>query len=187
MLLFWDYRAEGTENVPLTGGVILASNHQSHLDPVMLRLPLDRPIGYVARSTLFRSKLFAWLIWYLGAMSFDRRSTGAQEMKSLVKVFREGAALIFFPEGTRSPDGELKPLRPGIALLAKQAGVPVVPVAVEGTFRCWPRGRKMFRPGRVRVVFGEPVVYGRKDRRRQVLEDLSGRIAALADRARQLC
>ena len=187
MLLFFDYRAEGVENVPLTGGVILASNHQSHLDPVMLRVPLDRPIGYVARRTLFGSKVFAAVIRYLGAMSFDRASTGAHEMKSLVAVFQGGAAMIFFPEGTRSPDGELKALRPGIALLAKQAGVPVVPVAVEGTYACWPRRRKLFRPGRVRIVYGEPVVYGRKDRRNEILEDLTRRIAELAGRARQMC
>jgi len=60
-------------------------------------------------------------------------------------------------------------------------------VAVEGTYQCWPRRRKMFRPGRVRVVFGEPVVYGRKDRRGEIREDLSGRIAALAGRAREMC
>lgn len=95
--------------------------------------------------------------------------------------------MIFFPEGTRSPDGELKALRPGIALLAKQAGVPVVPVAVEGTYACWPRRRKLFRPGRVRIVYGEPVVYGRKDRRNEILEDLTRRIAELAGRARQMC
>ena len=96
---------------------------------------------------------------------------------------RDGAALIFFPEGTRSKDGNIGKLRAGIALLARMSRVPVVPVAVEGTFQCWPRHRKIFRPGRVRVVYGEPVVYGRGTKRDEVLADLGERLYALRKRA----
>lgn len=183
LLAFWDFRAEGVENVPAEGPVILACTHQSHLDPVMARAPLSRPVGYVARSTLFRNRLFAGLIRKLGAISFDRESSSLAELKGVIDCLTGGAALVFFPEGTRSLDGSLGRLRPGIALLAKRSGAPVVPIAVEGTFQCWPRNRKLFRPGRVRVVYGESVCYGGGYRRKEVLSDLSNRLAGLKERA----
>ena len=144
-------------------------------------------MGYVARSTLFRNRWFAKLISYLGAMAFDRESGGAGELKGVIDALDEGHALIFFPEGTRTSDGEIQSLKPGIALLARRADVPVVPVAIEGTFQCWPRHRKLFRPGRVRIVYGEPVTYDRKMKKNELLEDLGGRLKALRDRALAMC
>jgi len=182
-LAFFDFRAEGISHVPLTGGAILACTHQSHLDPVVVRAPVSRTIGYVARSTLFRNPAFAWIIRRLGAMPFERESAGAGDMKGVVDTLRGGAALVFFPEGTRTKDGSIGKLRAGIALLARMSRVPVIPVAVDGTFSCWPRHRKIFRPGRVRVVYGEPVVYGRGTKRDEVLADLSERLHALRQRA----
>jgi 1-acyl-sn-glycerol-3-phosphate acyltransferase len=186
VLAFFDYRAEGAGNVPRRGGAILASTHQSHLDPILLTAALTRRVGYVARSTLFRNRLFGWLIRTLGSISFDREGGGTAELRAIVSALRSGRALIFFPEGTRSPDGEIGPLRPGIALLARRSGVPVVPVAVEGTHRCWPKGRRLFRPGRVRIVYGEPVTYSENMTKEEVLADLDSRLHALSGRARSM-
>ncbi|MHC4472016.1 MAG: lysophospholipid acyltransferase family protein, partial [Planctomycetota bacterium] len=157
LLAFWDYRAEGVENVPRHGGVVLACTHQSHLDPVMYSAALPRTAMYVARKSLFRNRAFGLMIRGFGAVSLDRDATGAAEVRKILEVLEAGAALIVFPEGTRSPDGEIGRLKPGIALIAKRASAPVVPASVDGTFACWPRHRKLFRPGRVRIAYGEPV------------------------------
>jgi 1-acyl-sn-glycerol-3-phosphate acyltransferase len=183
LFAFWDFRAEGVDNVPLQGGAILACTHQSHLDPVLVTAPLPRRVGYVARSTLFGNRWFAALIGHLGALAFDRESTGTDDLRLVIDELEGGRALVFFPEGTRSPDGEIGRLKPGIAILARRARVPVVPVAIEGTFRCWPRHRKVFRPGKVRVLYGEPVEYGPDVRRKRILTDLAGRLAELRGRA----
>jgi 1-acyl-sn-glycerol-3-phosphate acyltransferase len=186
LLSFWDYRAEGTGHVPEKGGAILAACHQSHLDPVVITVALRRPVGYVARQTLFRNAFFGHLIHWLGAIPFDRDETGSGEMRGIVRMLCSGAAMIFFPEGTRTPDGEIGPLKPGIALLARRSGVPVIPVAVQGAYECWPRHRKLFRPGRIRIVFGPPVMYGPKSKRTEVLNDISERLHVLSDRAREM-
>ncbi len=167
--------------------MILACTHQSHLDPIFYTAPLGRNVGYVARSTLFRNPWFGRLIRALGAVSFDREAPGPAELKGIAAALRGGDALILFPEGTRSPDGEIGRLRPGVALLAKRSGVPVVPAAIEGTWSCWPRHRKIYRHGRVRLVYGEPFRFGPDHTRKGFLAELSARLAELRDRARALC
>jgi 1-acyl-sn-glycerol-3-phosphate acyltransferase len=186
LLAFWNFRTEGLGNVPVRGGTILACMHQSLLDPPLIRVSLKRPTGFVARSTLFRSRLFAAAIRYLGALSFDREGVGSKGMREVLEVLRGGDALILFPEGTRSRDGGIGALKPGVALLARRSGVPVVPVGIAGTFECWPRHRKLPRPGRVRIVYGEPVTYGERQGRGEILEDLKNRLTGLAERARSM-
>ena len=184
ILALMDFRAEGVENVPRKGGVILACTHQSHLDPVMYSAAIPRRPRYVARKTLFGNRVFGLMIQGFGAISIDRDSTGAAEMRGIVETLDRGEAVIVFPEGTRTKDGEIGRLKAGIGLLAKRAGAPVVPAAVDGAFQCWPRHRKLFRPGRIRIQYGEPVTYGSESKRREVLLDLEARLRALHERAK---
>lgn len=139
----------------------------------------------MARKTLFRNPIFGAMISGLGAVQLDRDATTPAGLREVVELLKAGAALVFFPEGTRSRDGEIARLRPGVALLARRSGVPVVPVAVEGTFRCWPRSRRFPRPGRIRVVYGEPVTYDGD--RAGILADLETRLRALQQEARAMC
>jgi 1-acyl-sn-glycerol-3-phosphate acyltransferase len=185
-LTIFDYRAEGAERLPEEGGVILASTHESHLDPVILQAALPRRIKYVARTTLFRNPVFGWLIRSLGAVAFDRDATTAGGLKTVIDELTGGEVVVYFPEGTRSRDGEMGRIRPGIALLARRSGAAVVPTAIDGTYGCWPRGRKFFRSGRIRVVYGEPVRYDGSAKREEVLDDLERRLRALKARAREL-
>lgn len=182
----FDYRAEGAENLPREGGVILASTHESHLDPMTIQAPLPRRIKYIARGTLFDNPAFGWFIRNLGAIAFDREGTTHGGLKLVIDELHRGEAVVYFPEGTRSRDGEIGRLRPGIALLARRAGVPVLPAGIDGTFGCWPRGKPIFKPGRIRIVFGEPVIYDAKAKRDEVLEDLERRLRVLKERARAL-
>lgn len=149
-------RATGREHIPNSGGVLLISNHLSHLDVFILGLLLPRTLNYVARSTLFKPVL-GCLIRSVGGFPIQRDGAGAQGMKETLRRLRSGAIVTFFPEGTRSKTGELGPLKPGIATLATRAGVPIVAAGIAGTFEAWPRSRPLPRPHAIRVHYGEPI------------------------------
>jgi len=150
------WRASGRRNIPPTGGVMLVSNHASFLDVFFLGVGSERPLNYVARSTLFKP-LLGPFIRSVGGFPIQREGMGASGMKETLKRLRAGGVVTLFPEGTRTEDGEVKALKPGIALLATRAGVPVVPAGIAGTFRSWPRGRLLPIPGPIRVHFGSPI------------------------------
>ena len=108
----------------------------------------------MARSSLYRFKPFAAIITALDAIPIDRESSTVAAMKGVINRLRDGAAVVIFPEGTRTADGKLGELKGGFVLLAKRAGVPIVPVAIVGAWECWPRTRLFPRPGRIRLEFG---------------------------------
>lgn len=132
------FRAFGLEHAVLEGPLILASNHQSHLDPPLLGCAYPRRLGYVARAGLFKFKPLAILIESLGAFPLKRDSAVAGFKESLRRL-KMGEALMAFPEGTRTPDGEIKEFKGGVARLAKRSGATIHPAAIEGAYRCWPR------------------------------------------------
>ncbi len=150
------WRATGRRNIPASGGVMLVSNHLSYLDVFLLGFGVERPLNYVARSTLFVPVLGPF-IRSLGGFPIQREGMGASGMKETLKRLRAGGIVTLFPEGTRSGDGELAPLKPGIALLVSRAGVPVVPAGIAGTFRSWPRGRLLPVPRPIRIHYGPPI------------------------------
>ncbi|WP_337173419.1 lysophospholipid acyltransferase family protein [Paludisphaera sp.] len=155
--LYGGWRASGVENMPEEGGAILVSNHASYLDVFVLGLGARRPLNYVARSTLFVPGLGAF-IRSVGGFPIQREGMGASGMKETLKRLRSGGVVVLFPEGTRSPDGELGELKPGIALLVARAGVPVVPAGVAGTYEAWHRGQRFPRPRPLRIHFGPPIL-----------------------------
>lgn len=154
VILGW--RATGHGSVPRTGGVLLVSNHLSYVDVFFLGIPLRRPLNYVARSTLFIPVLGP-LIRSVGGFPIQREGMGASGMKETLRRLRSGGIVTLFPEGTRSADGSMGPLKHGIAVLVERAGVPVVPVGLAGTFEVWPRSRPIPRPHPIRVHFGRTI------------------------------
>jgi 1-acyl-sn-glycerol-3-phosphate acyltransferase len=143
------------EPLPPTGGIVVLSSHQSHLDPLLLGLATDRRMSSLARSSLYRFKPFGAVITALDAVPIDRTTSAVTAMKLVIERLVQGAAVIIFPEGTRTGNGQLGEFKHGFGLIAKRAGVPVVPVAIVGAYECWPRTRLFPRPGRVRLEFGE--------------------------------
>ena len=157
-------RIYGSRNVPGSGPVILASTHQSFLDPILVELGLPRPGHIMARASLFRNPLFRTLIESLNAFPLARGTADMTAMRRALRRLRDGKMLLLFPEATRTRTGEIGKLRPGLGLLAYWSDAAVVPVTIDGAFECWPRHRKLFRPGKIRVMYGRPMRLGSNTR-----------------------
>lgn len=163
LLLFFKicyfYRAEGTQNVPRQGPFLIASNHQSFLDPLLVGLALREPLCYMAWAALFRGpRWFARLIHKFGAFPVDLDRNDPTSYRLALDVLKHGEPLVIFPEAGRQDEGRLMELRPGAARLAMHAQAPIVPVRIEGAWAAWPKPRKwpyLFKP--IKVTFGEPI------------------------------
>jgi len=158
----------GRENVPTTGAAILASNHLSVIDSVFLPLMLDRPVSFLAKAEYFTGRgLKGWATkWFMkgtGQIALDRSGGPASEaaLNTALQVIGRGDLLGIYPEGTRSPDGKLYRGRTGIARMALEAKVPVIPVIMVDTGTMMPIGQTLPRVMRVGVVIGEPLDFSR--------------------------
>ncbi len=158
----------GRRNIPQTGAAILASNHLSFVDSVFLPLMIDRPVAFLAKSDYFTGKgLKGWAtrVFFKGTgmIPIDRSGGKASEasLNTGLQVLGKGDLLGIYPEGTRSPDGRLYRGRTGIARMALEAHVPVVPVVMVDTDTMMPIGRRIPRIARVGVVIGEPLDFSR--------------------------
>ena len=160
----------GDENVPETGGAILASNHLSFSDSIFLPLVLKRRVTFLAKSDYFtgrgvKGRLTAGFFKGVGQLPIDRSGGQASEsaLRTGLKVLGRGDLLGLYPEGTRSPDGRLYRGKTGVARIALEAGVPVLPVAMIGTDKVQPIGRRLPKLGRVGIVIGAPLDFSRYD------------------------
>ncbi|WP_087101920.1 1-acyl-sn-glycerol-3-phosphate acyltransferase [Nocardiopsis sp. JB363] len=160
----WPQRVEGVHHVPASGPVILAVNHLSLIDPLFVGVACPRQVRFIAKQELFDEstlvkKAFARALRALGPLSVDRRpgQSSQEAMDNSLAVLESGEVFGIFPEGTRSPDGRLHKGQTGLAWLALTTGAPVVPVALAGTGRILPPGRKVPSFNRVGIRFGEPV------------------------------
>lgn len=182
------FRCRFAQPLPKEGGLLVLSSHQSLLDPLILGLACDRRLSSLARASLFRFGPFAALIRALDAIPIDREASTVAAMKKVIGKLRGGAALVIYPEGTRTSDGRLGEVKGGFALVARRAGVPIVPAAIVGAWECWPRTRPFPLPGRIRVEFGDilgPAEIAALDDRELVAEVVR-RIAALDAEARRV-
>jgi len=153
----WKARVFGRHHEPTGGGVAYVANHQSFLDPVLVSFGLRRPLNFMARDSLFRSGPFRWLIESLNAFPVKRNAADTGALKEAMRRLRKNAQVLVFPEGTRTRDGRIGPFRPGVALLSQRAATWTVPVLIDGAFEAWPREKRLPRPGRIVVQYGEPV------------------------------
>ncbi|HEV3342243.1 MAG TPA: lysophospholipid acyltransferase family protein [Pirellulales bacterium] len=185
--LLFQIRISGRDLVPREGGVMVLSNHQSHFDPVLIGLACDRRLNYLARDTLFGFAPFRWLIRSLDAIPLDREGLGLAGLKETLRRLKAGEPVLIFPEGTRTQDGEVAPLKPGFSALARRANVPLLPVGIEGAYHAWPRRRLLPGTGTIHIQFGEPLsseAAAAYDERRLV-EEIERRIRACHKLARE--
>jgi 1-acyl-sn-glycerol-3-phosphate acyltransferase len=156
---YFRWRVFNPERVPLTGGVILASNHASFLDPPLVGAGLRRDINYLARESLFRYPGIGALLCSWNSVPVDRDGGGASGLREILNRLLAGGAIILFPEGTRTPDGRLQAARSGIGLTVIKSDVPVIPVRTFGTFEAFGRDHKFPRPIGVAVKYGRPMKF----------------------------
>lgn len=181
MTLIFHYRVWGREHVPRRGGALLVSNHQSFFDPVLVAVGLPRQVHYMARESLFHQRAFAWLIRSLNAFPLRREGVDVGAMREAVSRLRRGELVLVFPEGTRTVDGDIQPLRRGVELLARQGRAPIIPLVIDGAYEAWPRHRRLPHPGRIHVLFG--AAFGLEER--EVTGSLAERLRCLQKQLRQ--
>ncbi len=153
------WRVYNPERVPPTGPVILASNHASFLDPLLIGAGLRRDIHYLARETLFRFPVLGALLRAVNSVPVDREGGGAAGLRAILDRLLAGGGIVLFPEGTRTRDGHLQPARSGIGLTVIKSSAPVVPVRVFGTYTAFGRHVGFPRPHCVIVKYGRPLYF----------------------------
>ena len=155
--VFFRFRWKGREHFPRGSGALICSNHQSYFDPVLVGVCFRQQLNFLARDTLFHTFLFGPLIRYLEAIPIDRDGFGLSGIKETLKRLKRGEMVLIFPEGTRTLDGQVAPLKPGFCALARRGKVPILPVAVDGAFDAWPRSSRVPHFTKLRTCFG-PVI-----------------------------
>jgi 1-acyl-sn-glycerol-3-phosphate acyltransferase len=192
--LYHRWEISGAENVPGSGPAILASNHASFLDPPLVGAASRREINYLARETLFSFPIVGTILRNVNAVPVDREGGGAAGLRAILNRLLTGGAIILFPEGTRSSDGNLQKAKSGIGLTVIKSEAPVVPVRVFGTFAAFNRRLRIPRPRKVKVKFGNPMQFAAlrleaktcskprlKEIYQQVADEIMIRIAELGD------
>ena len=157
--VYFRWKVYNAERVPLSGPVILASNHASFLDPPLVGAGLRRDINYLARESLFHVPVMGWVLRRWNSVPVDREGGGARGLKAILDRLLAGGAIILFPEGTRTKDGQLQPARSGIGLTVIKSKAPVVPVRVFGTFTAFGRHLRFPRPKPIAVKYGTPLLF----------------------------
>lgn len=155
--LLWRSRYITTEHIPQTGGLIIASNHQTYIDPFWISVPIKRPLRYLAWDAAFDWPLVGSIMQLLGAWPLQLEGSDPAAIRRTLQWLREGGAVVIFPEGGRGrPDGSMLRFKAGAVRMAMEAGVPILPVTIRGANRVWPAGRRLPRLGRVAVTYHAP-------------------------------
>ena len=150
---------QGLGHIPVGKPVVFACNHASQFDIPIVYEVLPVQFRFVVKKELFKIPLFGFAMHHAGYIPIDR-SGGKAALRSLQEAaerVKKGASIIIFPEGTRSPNGRLRPFKTGGILIAVRAGCPIVPVAISGSHNVLPKGSLRIRPGRIKVTIGPPV------------------------------
>lgn len=199
LTLGFSFRTTGRNHIPKSGPALIIANHESFFDPLIVGLATRRPLYFLARKTLFRKRWLGKFLRFFQSVPVDHHGMAKEGIKAILEVLAAGEAVVLFPEGTRSADGRLHELQPGIQLLLKRSRAPVVPVGIAGSFAAWPRWRScpvpspLFLPASPRtiaVAVCEPLDSGpllemERDTLLKRLHDELTRAKAVAERLRR--
>ncbi len=174
----FDLRCVGRQNMEFEGAALVLSTHQSHFDPVLIGLSFNGRMNYLARRSLFNNRLLGTIIYLLDAIELDRDRSGIAGLKETLKRLKGGKKVLVFPEGTRTSDGKIAPLKPGFLAVARRSKVPLVPIAITGAYEALPRTSKLPRLYPICMAVGEKIeadtIAGLSDD--EVLQILSARM-----------
>lgn len=175
-LLFWRVQLKGLDNVPADGPFVVAPVHRSNVDTVLMAFISRRHLRYMAKDSLWRKRWSAKLLTALGGFPVNRDAPDREALRTCEAALRRGEAVVMFPEGTRRTGPVVADLYEGAAFVALRGGVPIVPVGIGGSSGAMPRGAKLMRPVKIRMVIGTPIQppprqgAGARGSRRQVRE-----------------
>jgi 1-acyl-sn-glycerol-3-phosphate acyltransferase len=183
--LLFRYRFTGKSLVPLTGPVLIVSNHQSNLDPVLVGLACPRQLKYLARIGLFFFPFNYW-IRALGAVPIDRERGALRGIRTTLELLKENNAVLVFPEGSRTDDGELQEMLRGFCVLARRSGATIVPAGLDGAFAALPRAAFLVRPHAISLAFETPLTPAQYEQLtdKELTELVEKRIGQAFERAR---
>lgn len=157
--IFFRLRIFGRENFPKAGPVIVAPNHVSFLDPIIVGVGAPRKLSYLARDTLFRFRPFAKMLHWIHVSPIKRETGDVNAFKLALNKLSQGEPILIFPEGTRSGDGNLQKPKSGIGFLQNASGTRILPCYVRGSMEAWPRHSRFPRMRRVSVYLGKPLEF----------------------------
>lgn len=181
-------RASSKWHEKITSGekFIVACNHASNMDPVIVGCFFPRRLRYFAKEELFTNWLFGGCIRALGAVPVSRENnaSAAGALRGFMKLYQDGNDVLIFPEGGRTLDGKLQPLEAGVAVIASHTKAPILPVFIHGSFKAMPPGSAFIKPTKIRITFGKPLrfsdeVYRSKDGRKIIMDSLTEAIKEL--------
>jgi len=176
--IYFPIRVEGSNNLPKQGGMILASNHESNLDPMIIGLATGRKLTYLAKESLFKNKIFSFFLRQVGAFPINRSTRDIGALKEALTRLKKGRRLVIFPEGTRMSDQ--KKVQPGIGFLAVKSGVPVVPTLIINSGKVLPPKKKMLERHPLVVRFGVPKIYPGEATYPDIAQDIMAQIEILS-------
>ena len=179
-ILFYPITVYGFQNLPRDTAYILASNHLSNMDPMLIGLCCRRRISYLAKEELFENKILSWLLYRVGAFPVKRDSADIGAIKESMKRLKKGCPIVIFPEGTRQPAAGKSDVHSGISLIAVKSGVPVVPVFLKDSDKLMPKGAKFLKRQRVTLIFGEPKRYSKQISYPEIASRIMNEINSLA-------
>lgn len=152
--LLWKINYQGLENVPQTGGLIIAANHQTYIDPFWIGFPISRPLRFLAWNKIFDWPVVGNLTGLFGAWPLEVEGSDPTAIRRSLQWLKSGGAVVIFPEGGRGkPDGSMIKFKPGAVRMALEAGVPILPVTIRGAHRVWPSTRRFPRLARVEIIY----------------------------------
>ncbi len=153
----WRMKFRGTKNIPRTGGLVIAANHQTYIDPFWLSIPVKRPIRYLAWSEAFKWPVAGKMMGFLGAWPLQIERGDPTAIRRSLEWLRSGGAIVIFPEGARgNPDGTMLRFKTGAARIALEADVPILPVTIQGAHRVWSKSYRTPRFADVKISYHKP-------------------------------
>ena len=159
---FFPFKVYGEENIPKEGGCILASNHQSYLDPILIPISIHRRLNFVAKEELFKNIILRLILVNLDSIPIKRGTSDIRAIKEIVNRISNGGAMVIFPEGTRTLNAAERNIEEGVGFVAHKTKVPIVPVYINGSGRVLPKGAKFFKRQLITITYGKPVYFTEK-------------------------
>ena len=159
-LLIWNrLKIIGSHHIPNKGGVLIASNHTSFLDPPVVGVGYrKRPVHFMARDTLWSSPFSKWWLNSVGCIPISRNSGDSRALKLTINALKKEQVVSIFPEGTRSENGEIRDAKAGIGFIVKHSKCTVIPAYINGSFKAFSKNSKWIKPNKITICFGEPIL-----------------------------